>query len=91
MEKNFEVEKQNFLEKEKQNLTCKNCDSLTFQIVQLKRVIERYEKGQVGLENVLSQQIYSNYKSGLGYSMFNKPSTNKTIFLRQMTNSKRKN
>lgn len=48
MGNNFKVEKQNFLEKEKQNLTCKNCDSLSFQIVQLKRLLERYAKGQVG-------------------------------------------
>jgi hypothetical protein len=72
---NFEVEKQNLLEKEKQNFTCKKCDSLSFQIVQLKRVLERYEKGQVGLDNILSQQRRSNDKSGLGYSKFDKPST----------------
>ena len=48
----------------------------------MKRVIERYEKGQIGLEGVLSQQRYSNDKSGLGYSKFSKPSTNKTIFVK---------
>jgi Zn finger protein HypA/HybF involved in hydrogenase expression len=44
MEKKFEIEKKSFLEKENQNFTCKQCDSLSFQIVQLKRVLERYEK-----------------------------------------------
>ena len=87
MEMNFEVEKQSFLEKEKQNFTCKECDSLSFQIVQLKRVIERYEKGQVGLDNILSQQRYSNDKSGLGYSKFDKSSTSKTIFVKAIDQS----
>ncbi|KAK2423291.1 rust resistance kinase Lr10 [Trifolium repens] len=84
---NFEVEKQNLLEKEKQNFTCKECDSLSFQIVQLKRVLERYEKGQVGLDNILSQQRRSNNKSGLGYSKFDKPSTSKTIFVKAIDQS----
>jgi hypothetical protein len=87
MEMNFEVEKQSFLEKEKQNFTCKECDSLSFQIVQLKRVLERYEKGQVGLDNILSQQRRSNDKSGLGYSKFDKPSTSKTIFVKAIDQS----
>ena len=82
MEKYFQIERQSFLEKEKQNLTCKECESLSFQIVQLKRVLERYEKGQIGLDNVLRQQRFSNDKSGLGYSKFNKPSTSKTIFVK---------
>ena len=34
------------------------------------------------MEGVLSQQRYSNDKSGLGYSKFSKPSTNKTIFVK---------
>ncbi|KAK2450001.1 hypothetical protein QL285_009142 [Trifolium repens] len=84
---NFEVEKQSFIEKEKQNFTFKECDSLSFQIVQLKRVLERYEKGQVGLDNILSQQRYSNDKSGLGYSKFDKPSTSKTIFVKAIDQS----
>ncbi|WJX50352.1 hypothetical protein P8452_36670 [Trifolium repens] len=87
METNFEVEKQNLLEKEKQNFTCKKCDSLSFQIVQLKRVLERYEKGQVGLDNILSQQRRSNDKSGLGYSKFDKPSTSKPIFVKAIDQS----
>ncbi|KAK2357503.1 gag-protease polyprotein [Trifolium repens] len=84
---NFEVEKQSFLEKEKHNFTCKECDSLSFQIIQLKRVLERYEKGQVGLDNILSQQRYSNDKSELGYSKFDKPSTSKTIFVKTIDQS----
>ncbi|KAK2454205.1 gag-protease polyprotein [Trifolium repens] len=84
---NFEVEKQSFLEKEKQNFTCKECNSLSFQIVQLKRVIEIYEKGQVGLDNILSQQRYSNDKSGLGYSKFDIPTTSKIIFVKTIDQS----
>ncbi|CAJ2660665.1 unnamed protein product [Trifolium pratense] len=87
MEKNFENEKQSYIEREKQNFTCKECDSLSFQIVQLKRVLERYEKGQVGLDNILSQQRFSNDKSGLGYSNFDKPSTSKTIFVKAIDQS----
>ena len=34
------------------------------------------------MEGVLSQQRYSNDKSGLGYSKFSKPSSNKTIFVK---------
>ena len=78
MENNFKDEKEELIK----NFACTKCESLAFQIVQLKRVLERYEKGQVGLENVLSQQRYSNDKSGLGYSKFSKPSSNKTIFVK---------
>ena len=77
----FENKKQEMIS-EKKNLVSLECESLSFQIVQLKRVLERYEKGQIGLEGVLSQQRYSNDKSGLGYSKFSKPSTSKTIFVR---------
>ena len=34
------------------------------------------------MEGVLSQQRYSNDKSGLGYSKFSKPISNKTIFVK---------
>ena len=76
MNKDFECQKHNFL-KEKQNFVWKYCESYTFQIVQLKRVIERYEKGKIGLDGLLSQQRYSNYKSRVGYSRSNKSSVNK--------------
>ena len=82
MEKDFKEEKQKLSDEQKWNFVCKNCESLSFKIVQLKRVIERYEKGQIGLEGVRSQQRYSNDKSGLGYSKFSKPSSNKTIFVK---------
>ena len=82
MEKGFQVEKEKMISDQKQNFVCNKCESLSFQIVQLKRVLERYEKGQIGLEGVLSQQRYSNDKSGLGYSKFSKPSSNKTIFVK---------
>ncbi|XP_050882935.1 uncharacterized protein LOC127086256 [Lathyrus oleraceus] len=82
MEKGFEVEKEKMISDQKQNFVCNKCESLSFQIVQLKRVLERYEKGQIGLEGILSQQRYSNDKSGLGYSKFSKPSSNKTIFVK---------
>lgn len=82
MEKDFEVEKQNVLNERKHNFVCKNCESLSFQIVQLKRVLEIYEKGQVRLEDVLSLQKVSNNKEGLGYPKFDKPSSSKTIFVK---------
>lgn len=82
MEKDFRDEKQKLISEQKQNFVCNNCESLSFQIVQLKRVLERYEKGQIGLESILSQQRYSNDKSGLGYSKFSKSSSNKTIFVK---------
>src|SRR4051812_21059267 len=63
------------------SVACKNCESLSFQIVQIKRVLERYEKGQIGLEGVLRQQRLPNDKSGLGYAK-SKPSTSKTIFVK---------
>lgn len=44
MEKDFEVVRPNYVNNKKRNFTCKECDSLSFQIVHLKRVIERYEK-----------------------------------------------
>lgn len=55
MEKDFEFEKQKYVKQQKQNFTCKESESLSFQIVQLKRVLEIYEKGQIGLNGVLSQ------------------------------------
>lgn len=48
----------------------------------MKRVLERYEKGKIGLDFVRSQQRYSNEKSGFGYSKFDKPSCSKTIFIK---------
>jgi len=39
------------------------------------------------LEDVLSRQIYSNNKSGLRFSKFDKTNTNKTIFVKASTNS----
>lgn len=53
---------------------------------QLKRVLGIYEKGKIGLEGVLSQQRYSNDKSGLGYSKFDKPSSRNTIFVKASDN-----
>src|ERR1044072_5748785 len=82
MEKDFKDEKQKIISEQKQNFVYNNCESLSFQIVQLKRVLERYEKGQIGLESILSQQRYSNDKSGLDYSKFSKSSSNKTIFVK---------
>lgn len=48
------------------NPACNKCQSRESKIVELKQVIEKYEKGQLGLKNVLSRQRYSNDKYGLG-------------------------
>lgn len=48
-------------------------------------MIKKYEKGQIGLENVLSRQRYSNDKCGFEFSKFDKPSTSKTIFVKDST------
>ncbi|XP_050914784.1 uncharacterized protein LOC127129688 [Lathyrus oleraceus] len=85
LEENIEKMKNNLKDEKEElikNFACTKCESLAFQIVQLKRVIERYEKGQIGLEHVLSSQKYSNDKSGLGYSNFAKQTSNKTIFVK---------
>jgi hypothetical protein len=85
LEENIEKMKNNLKDEKEElikNFACTKCESLAFQIVQLKRVIERYEKGQIGLEHVLSSQRYSNDKSGLGYSNFAKQTSNKTIFVK---------
>ncbi|XP_050895369.1 uncharacterized protein LOC127101987 [Lathyrus oleraceus] len=85
LEENIEKMKNNFKDEKEElikNFACIKCESLAFQIVQLKRVIERYEKGQIGLEHVLSSQRYSNDKSCLGYSNFAKQTSNKTIFVK---------
>jgi peptidoglycan hydrolase CwlO-like protein len=42
-EKDFENEKQKMIS-EKKNFVCLKCESLSFQIVQLKRVLEMYDK-----------------------------------------------
>ena len=82
MDNDFKDEKQKTIDELKQNFVCNNYESISFQIVQLKRVLERYEKGQISLGGVLSQQRYFNGKSGLGYSKSNKTSTSKTIFVK---------
>lgn len=67
------------------NLACNNCSSLESKIVELNQVITKYEKCQIGLEDVKSRQRYSNNKCGLGFSNFNKPNTSKTIFVKAST------
>ena len=42
MEKDFNNEKERMISDQKHNFVCKNCESLSFQIIQLKRVLERY-------------------------------------------------
>lgn len=37
LKKDFEVEKQNFVNEQKQNFVCKECESISFQIIQLKK------------------------------------------------------
>ncbi|KAK2437759.1 hypothetical protein QL285_022616 [Trifolium repens] len=69
------------------NSACTKCQSLESNIVELNQVITKYEKGHFGLEDVLSRQKYYNNKNGLGFSMFDKPSKNKTIFVKENTTS----
>lgn len=42
----------------------------------------KFEKCQIGLENVLRNQRYSNDKCGLDFSNLDKPNTTKTIFVK---------
>lgn len=74
------------LEKVKK-IACKQCQEHESKIVELNQVIKKYEKGQIGLKNVLSRQRYSNKKNEFGFSNFNKPSTNKPIFVKSSTTS----
>lgn len=55
--------------------TCNKCIYLEINIVKLNHVIKKYEKCQVGLENVLSKKKYINDRSDIGYSKFDKPSS----------------
>lgn len=64
------------------DLTCNKCETLEQKIIELDRVLKKYDKGQLGLENFLTKQKYFNDKSGLEYSKFNKPSTIKIIFVK---------
>lgn len=64
------------------NLACNKCQSHEFKIVKVNQVLKKYQKGQIGLENVLSRQRYSNAKYGFGWSKFDKPSMSKTIFVK---------
>ena len=48
-------------------------------------MIKNFEKGRNGLEEVLGKQRYSKNKTGLGFSNFNKPNTNKTVFVKAST------
>lgn len=82
IEKDFEDEKQKMISDQEQNFVCKTCDSLKGQMVQLKRVIKRYEKGEIGLKEIFRRRNFSNDKNGLGYSKFDKPRISKTIFVK---------
>ena len=73
------------LEKVKSS-SCNKCKENETKIFELNQVIKNFEKGHNGLEEVLSKQRYSNNKTGLGFSNFNKPSTNKTVFVKTSTN-----
>jgi hypothetical protein len=68
------------------NSACNKCQSLECNIIELNQVIKKYEKGQIGLENVLSNQRFSNDKCGLGFSNFDKPSTSHTTFVKATCN-----
>lgn len=52
------------------NSICIKCQSLKSNIVELNQVIKKYENDQISLKNMLSKQIYSNDKCGLGYTKF---------------------
>lgn len=45
----------------------------------MNQVLKKYDKGQLGLENVLRKQRYSIDKYGFGYPKFVKPGSSKTM------------
>src|SRR3954466_14912485 len=53
VKKEHKDEKEKMISVQEDNVACKNCESLSYRDLQLKRVLERHEKGQIGLENVL--------------------------------------
>lgn len=71
------------LDKVKTISSCNKCISMEANIVEINKVIWKYEKGQISLENVLNKQKHTNDKSGLGYHKFKSSSQNKkTIFVK---------
>jgi hypothetical protein len=62
---------------------CNKCQDQESKIVELNQVIKKYD---IGLDNVLSSQRFSNNKCGLGFSNFDKPSTSQTIFVKTTYN-----
>lgn len=88
LENNLDTMQKEF-EKEKQNSVCKSSDSLKVQVMQLKGVIERYEKGEIGLKELSKRQKISNGKNGLGYSNFHKSRTSKTISVKEKDQSRK--
>lgn len=88
LENNLDTMQKEF-EKEKQNFVCKSCASLKVQVGQLKGVIERYEKGEVGLKKLSKRQKNSNDKNGIGYSNFHKSRTSKTISVKEKDQSRK--
>lgn len=64
------------------NSACNNCSSPESKIVELNQVIMNSEKGQIDLENVLSSTKNSNYKCGLEFINFDRPSKSQTIFVK---------
>lgn len=57
------------------NSACNKCKGQESKIVELNQVIKKYRKCQIGLEDVLSRQRYSNSKIWLEFSNFDKPNT----------------
>lgn len=68
------------------NPICNTYQSLESKIIELNQVIKKYEKSQIGLDNMLRRQIYLNDKCGLGFSKFYKPITSKIIFVKDTSN-----
>lgn len=68
------------------NSACNKFQSLESKIIELNQVINKYEKYQICLENMLSKQRYLNDKCGLDFFKFDKPSTSKTISIKATRN-----
>jgi hypothetical protein len=81
MEKDVNDEKQKMIS-EKHNFVCKHCESLSFQIVQLKKSFRKTWERTTWIGRCSYHQRYSNEKSGLVYSKFSKSSSNQTIFVK---------
>ena len=86
MEKYFKEEKQKLSDEQKQNFVCKNCESLSFQIVQLKESLKDMKKAKLDWKVFLANKDTPMIKVDLDIQSFQNQVLIKLSLLRLVIN-----